>query len=167
MNICVNPFAITQIKDDDYIGTSLQVINNNFAALKDAVCTQNEQIVDVAADFTTYKLGVSALSAILPGFAKAWVNFNGTGTPSIFSSQNVASVSSLGTGVYQLSFVPAFANISYALVGSCTQTVSPGVGFTWVQPTTAFTNSTARINIRSLSGSTVDSPYISIIAYST
>ena len=53
-------------------------------------------------------------SAVLQGTAKAWVNFNGTGTVAIRESFNVASLTDLGTGRYSFSRSNAFSNSNYS-----------------------------------------------------
>lgn len=50
--------------------------------------------------------------------AKAWVNFNGTGTVAIRASGNVSSITDLGTGVYRLNFSSALLDANYAVVGT-------------------------------------------------
>jgi len=50
--------------------------------------------------------------------AKAWVNFNGTGTVAIRASYNVSSITDNGTGNYDINFTTAMANTSYAVVAS-------------------------------------------------
>lgn len=47
--------------------------------------------------------------------AKAWVNFNGTGTIAIRDDFNVASLTDQGTGIYQISFTTAMDNANYAV----------------------------------------------------
>lgn len=67
----------------------------------------------------------------VPGTAKAWVSFNGTGTTSanqtIRASLNVSSVYKNGTGDYTVNFTAALADTNYAMVatvsGAGTQTV--------------------------------------------
>lgn len=51
--------------------------------------------------------------------AKAWVNFNGTGTIAIGASYNVASITDNGPGDYTINFTTPFANAFYAAVGNC------------------------------------------------
>lgn len=46
--------------------------------------------------------------------AKAWVNFNGTGTVTIRSSFNVSSITDNGIGDYSVNFSTAFADSNYA-----------------------------------------------------
>jgi hypothetical protein len=50
------------------------------------------------------------------GIAKAWVNFNGTGTVAIRSSNNVSSITDNGTGLYTVNFSTAFSDSSYVAV---------------------------------------------------
>lgn len=51
--------------------------------------------------------------------ARAWVNFNGTGTPSIRASGNVSSVTRDGTGRYTITFTTPMPDANYAVVTSC------------------------------------------------
>lgn len=54
----------------------------------------------------------------VPGAAKAWVNFNGTGTVAIRSQLNVSSITDNGTGTYTINFATAFANENYCLTST-------------------------------------------------
>lgn len=47
---------------------------------------------------------------------KAWVNFNGTGTPAIRASANVSSITDNGVGNYTVNFTSALADTNYAAV---------------------------------------------------
>jgi hypothetical protein len=51
--------------------------------------------------------------------AKAWVNFNGTGSPSIRASGNVTSITDNGTGDYTVTFTTAMTDANYAVIASC------------------------------------------------
>tara|TARA_R100000329_G_scaffold112800_1_gene92579 strand:+ start:26 stop:1222 length:1197 start_codon:yes stop_codon:yes gene_type:complete len=53
---------------------------------------------------------------IQQGRAKAWVNFDGTGTVSIRDDFNVSSIVDNGTGDYAINFSTAMANSNYAAV---------------------------------------------------
>ncbi|MNF56516.1 hypothetical protein D3C84_380050 [compost metagenome] len=53
-------------------------------------------------------------AALTEGQAKAWVNFNGTGTVAIRDSFNVSSITDNGTGNYSVNFTTAMGNTSYA-----------------------------------------------------
>jgi hypothetical protein len=49
--------------------------------------------------------------------ARAWVNFNGTGTPAIRASGNVGSITDNGTGDYTVNFTTALPDANYAPAG--------------------------------------------------
>jgi hypothetical protein len=61
---------------------------------------------------------VATVHALHAAAAKAWVNFNGTGTVAIRDSYNVSSITDNGTGDYTVNFATAFASANYAVVGS-------------------------------------------------
>lgn len=48
--------------------------------------------------------------------ARAWVNFNGTGTVAIRASVGVSSITDLGTGEYSMNFSPAMPDANYAAI---------------------------------------------------
>ena len=56
--------------------------------------------------------------------AKAWVNFNGSGTVAIIASGNVTSVTDNGTGDYTINFTTAMADANYAVSGICSTPTS-------------------------------------------
>jgi len=49
---------------------------------------------------------------------RAWVNFDGTGTPSIRESGNVSSITDRGTGAYTVNFTTSMPDASYSVGGS-------------------------------------------------
>ena len=51
-------------------------------------------------------------------FARAWVNFNGTGTVAIRDSFNVSSITDNGTGDYVVNFATALTDANYCAVAS-------------------------------------------------
>jgi hypothetical protein len=62
--------------------------------------------------------GVLATQNGMTGIAKAWVNFNGTGTVAILGSFNVSSITDNGTGDYTVNFTTAMPNANYAVSGT-------------------------------------------------
>ena len=52
-------------------------------------------------------------SRSVSGVAAAWVNFNGTGTIAIRDSQNISSISDLGTGIYSATYTNVMTNANY------------------------------------------------------
>jgi len=51
----------------------------------------------------------------MSGAAKAWVNFNGTGTVAIRASFNVTSITDNGTGDYTVNFTTALEDANYCV----------------------------------------------------
>lgn len=54
----------------------------------------------------------------IDGLARAWVNFNGTGTVAIRASLNVSSITDNGVGDYTVNFTTAMPDANYILIGS-------------------------------------------------
>jgi hypothetical protein len=116
---------------------------------------------------------VSTSSAnVIQGSAKAWVNFNGTGTVAIRASYNVSSITDNGTGDYTVNFTNALTDANYTFSGATSPV--PGTGYTShianfsrttdliVAPTTtAYRMSTVSIS----TGAAIDSAYISVIIH--
>lgn len=51
---------------------------------------------------------------VVNGSAKAWINFNGTGTVAIRDSLNVSSLTDNSTGVYTVNYSSSFSNADYS-----------------------------------------------------
>jgi hypothetical protein len=68
----------------------------------------------------------STPAAIANGIAKAWVNFNGTGTVAIRASYNVSSITDNGTGQYTINFTNAMTDANYSVVGAVSDASAPG-----------------------------------------
>ena len=60
----------------------------------------------------------STPAEIEQGRAKAWVNFNGTGTLAIRDSYNVSSVGDDSTGHFTINFSTAMTNANYVITGT-------------------------------------------------
>ncbi len=66
---------------------------------------------------------------VVDGSAKAWVNFNGTGTVAIRRSFNVSSITDLGTGQYRVNFTAAMVDANYAVAFLAGEGAATGRGF--------------------------------------
>jgi len=83
--------------------------------------------------------GLVGTQYVVNGSAKAWVNFNGTGTVAIADNLNVSSLTDNGTGDYTMSFSTNMGNAVYAVAshtGGAGQNVvtnrgSSGTGYTY------------------------------------
>ena len=66
---------------------------------------------------------------VVNGSAKAWVNFNGTGTVAVRDSMNVASLTDVSSGVYKVNFSNNFATDEYSVtVGSANSSSNNNTG---------------------------------------
>jgi hypothetical protein len=83
--------------------------------------------------------GVLATQNGMTGIAKAWVNFNGTGTVAINNSFNVSSITDNGTGDYTVNFTTAMPNAFFVtqLTGNNSGARSNTYGYTTAQTTSS------------------------------
>jgi hypothetical protein len=74
----------------------------------------------------TISNGVVSTSSenVIRGSARAWVNFNGTGTVAIRASYNVSSITDNGTGDYTVNFTNALPTANYAIAGAAKYTAA-------------------------------------------
>ena len=56
---------------------------------------------------------------VVNGSAKAWANFDGTGTPSFRVSFNCSSLTDVGTGLFDVNFTSSMNSSEYVLSGAC------------------------------------------------
>jgi hypothetical protein len=87
--------------------------------------------------------------------ARAWVNFNGTGTVAISGSGNVSSITDNGTGDYSVNFTTSMPDANYAGVGTATTLLYSGVQGT---PTAA----AFRLSARDAAGTLTDSSFMNV-----
>ena len=68
------------------------------------------------------------VNTVINGSAKAWVNFNGTGTVAIRAAFNVSSITDNGAGQYTVNFLTAMPDTNYCCQNSTSS--SNNTGFT-------------------------------------
>ena len=84
----------------------------------------------------------------IDGLAKAWVNFNGTGTVAIRQAFNVSSITDLGgSGQYTINFANAMPDANYAVACMCTDDSSSNRGINLLGTNTNMTTSGFKVNI--------------------
>jgi hypothetical protein len=66
-----------------------------------------------AANLSNLAGTTTSMDNAINGSAKAWVNFNGTGTVAIRQSYNVSSITDNGTGDYTVNFTTAMIDANY------------------------------------------------------
>jgi hypothetical protein len=107
----------------------------------------------------------STPAAIASGIAKAWVNFNGTGTVAIRASYNVSSITDNGTGDYTVNFTTALADANFSshlTQGNTDGTSPPGNLSFGLKSTSA---SSCRVNLRDSTGSQTDMPSVNVAIF--
>ena len=98
--------------------------------------------------------------------AKAWVNFNGTGTLAVRDSFGVSSVTDVTQGHYRVNFQTAMANANYAPVfygNANTGTTASSFNNDFAGGLGGFT--TAYLECRTYSSSNIDSELIYVIVF--
>jgi len=101
--------------------------------------------------------GGAATMQLQQGVAKAWINFNGTGTIASRVSFSVSSISDNGTGITTLTFSNPFNTSDYVL--NYTNGYAASTNWTATAPTTT----TAQIgSYRSTDGVSQDRQYNSV-----
>jgi hypothetical protein len=79
-------------------------------------------------------------------FCRAWVNFDGTGTPAIRASFNVSSITDNGTGDYTVNFTTAMPDANYSVAAAALQVNGGGQPiFGTPSARSALTSSAARM----------------------
>jgi len=82
-----------------------------------------------SADGSTYtsRLNIMSDGRGLSQFtAKAWIYFDGTGTPSIFDSHNVSSITDSAVGAWNVNFSNSMADANYSVIGMSAKIISTG-----------------------------------------
>lgn len=99
------------------------------------------------------------VATVVDGSAKAWVNFNGTGTVAIRAAFNVSSITDNGTGDYTANFTSAISDSNYCINVSTER----GVGSSGFVNVGSYSNSSVRVStFNSASLADVTSAFIAI-----
>ena len=95
-----------------------------------------------------------------PSFtARAWVNFNGTGTVAIRASGNVSSITDLGVGAYRVNFASAMPDANYAATVFAQEAIADS-GFRLVSGQGTPSTSSMELTIRNQTNSFVDAEVV-------
>ena len=79
-----------------------------------------------------------SIPALDQRMAKAWINFNGTGTVAIRDSYNASSITDSGTGNYSVNLSNAMANTNYCAASSNSD---------WNSTAAAYPESTSKVKV--------------------
>jgi hypothetical protein len=108
----------------------------------------------------------STPAEIASGRAKAWVNFNGTGTVAIRAQYNVSSITDNGVGDYTVNFATALADANYCVTGHAG---APGVATGFIHaPTGGAGNkgtSAMRFSTHNPAGTATDMSFVDVAIF--
>ena len=109
----------------------------------------------------------STPAEIASGRAKAWVNFNGSGTVAIRDSYNVSSITDSSTGVYVVTMTNALANTNYAIIGNSMHLSGSYLALSTIRDRDQSTRSTTQFQIDCLNsaGSVTDGQEIHVAVF--
>lgn len=153
----INALAVTTAKIAANAVTNAKLAQIATQTIKGRTTAGTGDVEDLTAAQVRTLLGVESLTGrnIL-----AWVNFNGTGTPSIRDSYNVSSITDLGTGNYTINFTSSVSNANYGVFGFCSD---GGLGVAMnIDNTVPPTTSAVTVKNKSDDGGGYDPAYVSI-----
>jgi hypothetical protein len=149
-----------------YLSTTLQTITPSDLTVSTAkIQTSAVTTLKIAdANITAAKLN-GAQSGSAPIYAaRAWVNFNGTGTVAIRASGNVSSITDNGTGQYTVNFTTAMPDTNYAVVVTAGDTAS-GTCLFQSPFNTAPTASAAQVLVTNSVFTATDRPFVQVAIF--
>jgi hypothetical protein len=98
----------------------------------------------------------TAVTNVINGSAKAWVNFNGQGTVAIRKSFNISSITDVATGKFTANFETAMPDANYSIVSISADISVAGIGSVGIISATGFTTTTAALGTVSSSNAYYD-----------
>ena len=113
--------------------TGIDLATNDQILLK--VANATKLTMNSTGQTTIVGEGGTNTTSLQSGLAKAWMEFNGTGTIAINDSLNFSSIVDEGTGNYQLIFSNNMGNASYSIM---THDLGYGNGWSDSQATSGF-----------------------------
>jgi hypothetical protein len=105
------------------------------------------------------------IADVINGSARAWVVFNGSGTPAVIAAYNVSSIVDITTAEFGINFTTAMPDANYAVSGSARGSTGGNNGVA-VTPMDTPTASRVDVGIRQISPTAViDSTRICVIIH--
>lgn len=107
---------------------------------------------------------------VVKGSAKAWVNFNGTGTVAIREAYNVSSISDNAVGQYYVNFTTVMPDTNYCAVAQCRYSNTATGQNTRMGSDSTYSNDvqTGRVTVETTNAgnqSRVDSDFVSVAIF--
>jgi len=165
--------AITTINRSEYIGNSLETINNNFSNLKDGICDNELNISSLQGDIQNLDTFIVNLSTeVIHGVSKVLVKFSGpkdingsttSNNPNrlIYNSYNISSVYKKNTGDYRVYFSSPLSTSNYLVLATNSEKTSLSGNYIWSQPYST-TKEYLEIKTQSSDGLLADADFVSV-----
>ena len=119
----------TDTSDTRYGGAIKSVASNSYTAGTGVTYDADLALYSAADGVNNERLRITSDGRGLSQFtAKAWVNFNGTGTVAIRDSHNVSSITDNGTADYTTNFSNAMSNSNYVYSSTADSTSGLPIG---------------------------------------
>ena len=117
---------------------------------------------------STLSDGTNSTSATNPilGSAKAWVNFDGTGTVAIRGSYNVSSITDNGTGDYTINFTNALPDANYSVSTAVGLNVVASIAYVVAVGQSFSTTTQTRVTTWNGTPAVTDCPYVNVAVFS-
>lgn len=96
---------------------------------------------------------------------RAWVNFDGTGTPAILGSGNVSSITDTGTGYWTVNFTTPMPDVNYAAVADVDRVGSGGTAHLASCGPNGRSVNGVGVNVYNNSMALVDATIISVVVF--
>lgn len=120
LSISGSPITTSGTLAISYSGTALPVANGGTGVTSST--GSGSVVLGTSPTLTTPNINsaqIATVSGTAPLYmARAWVNFNGTGTVAIRASGNVSSITDVGVGDYTVNFTTAMSDANYSFVAS-------------------------------------------------
>lgn len=124
---------------------------------------QSNGTTSVEVTNSTFKFNSGYGSVATAYGCRAWIEFNGTGTPSAYASGNISSITDNGTGDYILNFSTAMPDANYSAIGTVGGRASTFAGY--VLTTLDFTSANIRVYVVNGSNAAVDVNAVSVAIF--
>ena len=131
---------------------------------QESLVTNQLQGLTDSGSITVRSEGGAVFTNLQQGLAKAWIDFNGTGTIAIADSFNITSIADNGTGDYSVTIANDMANANYVHAGNSGGGNGTSIGAVYANDqNTTRTTTLFRVYLLGGDNSPVDTPTINII----
>jgi hypothetical protein len=144
--------------------TAIPFLTVNAKGIITAATTGTFSSTPADGSITYAKLSTSTTEAdnVASRTAKAWVNFNGTGTVAIQASFNVSSITDNGVGAYTVNFTSALSDAKYTAAGILSYGNASSLNIDSVANNTA---GSSKLSARQTDGAAIDPPFVGVMYF--